>query len=543
MAIFDVKDLSFSYPNTEKYALRDLSFSVHEGEFLTLAGATGPGKTTLLRLLKPQLSPKGELSGNILFHGQPTDQISDRESAAKIGYVAQDPDGQIVTDKVWHELSFGLESLGLPQNVIRRRVAEVASFFGIDAYFEQKTAELSGGQKQLLSLASVAAAEPQILLLDEPTAQLDPVAAKSFLSVVKRLNRELGVTVILTEHRLEDVIELSDRLMILDQGKLLSLDTPAASLLKIETSSPLFYYLPAASRLWAQTGRTGDIPLSVTQGREYIRKHFDNTVRSLDTPAKSISDHPAVEMKNVFFRYERNALDVLRGLTLDIKETEIFCILGPNASGKTTALSVLAGLRKPYAGKVKIFGRDFKSYKNQSLYQSCLSLLPQDVTTVFLKNTVEEELKDAKAELSDLPFDLSPLLHTHPYDLSGGEQQLVALAKVLSNHPKLLLLDEPTKGLDPYAKEKLKDVIRSLKKEGMTVIIVTHDVEFSTEIADRCALLFQGELVCTDIPRELFSEGQFYTTCVSKITRGYYDKAVTLSDAALLCEKNRRNIL
>ena len=543
MAIFDVKDLSFSYPNTEKYALRDLSFSVQEGEFLTLAGATGSGKTTLLRLLKPQLSPKGELSGNILFHGQPTDQISDRESAAKIGYVAQNPDGQIVTDKVMHELAFGLESLGLPQNVIRRRVAEAASFFGIDAYFEQKTAELSGGQKQLLTLASVAATEPQILLLDEPTAQLDPVAAKNFLSAVKRLNRELGVTVILTEHRLEDVIPLSDRLMILDKGSLLSLDTPAASLSKIEASSPLFYYLPASSRLWAQTGRTGDIPLSVTQGRTYLRKHFDNTVRSLDEPEKPISDRPAVEMKNVFFRYERNAEDALRGLTLDIKENEIFCILGPNASGKTTALSVLAGLRKPYAGKIKIFGKDIKSYHNQSLYQSCLSLLPQDVTTVFLKNTVEEELKDAKAELSDLPFDLSPLLHTHPYDLSGGEQQLVALAKVLSNRPKLLLLDEPTKGLDPYAKEQLKKVIQQLKNSGMTTMIVTHDVEFSADVADRCALLFKGELVCTDTPRELFSEGLFYTTSAAKIAKGYYDKTATVSDVVLLCEKNGRTAL
>ena len=540
MAIFAVKDLSFAYPTAEKRAIIDLSFHVQQGEFLTLAGATGSGKTTLLKLLKPALSPKGERSGKILFNGQPLDTLSPRDAASLIGYVAQDPDRQIVTDKVWHELAFGLESLGLSQSVIRRRVAEAASFFGIDAYFEQKTSELSGGQKQLLSLASVAAAQPEILLLDEPTAQLDPVAAKNFLSAVKRLNRELGVTVILTEHRLEDVVPLSDRLMILDKGKLLSLDTPEQSLAKITKDSPLFFYMPAASRLWAQTGRLGDIPLNITQGRKYVRENFDNAVSALDAPAAPPSARSAIEIKNVFFRYERASDDVLKGLDLNVREGEVFCLLGPNASGKTTALSVLAGLRKPYAGKVKIFEKDSKRYINQSLYQSCLALLPQDVTTVFLKNTVEEELKDAQAELSDLPFDLSPLLSIHPYDLSGGEQQMVALAKVLSNHPKLLLLDEPTKGLDPYAKEQLKEVIKSLQKKGMAILIVTHDVEFSAEVADRCALLFKGELVCVDTPREMFCEGQFYTTAASKITKGYYDKATTVSDIVLLCEKNGR---
>lgn len=540
MAVFEIKDLSFSYPNTEKRAIDHLSFSVEQGEFLTLAGATGSGKTTLLKLLKPAIAPKGELSGEILFHHAPLDTLSERDASFLIGYVAQDPDRQIVTDKVWHELAFAPESLGLSQNEIRRRVAEAASFFGIDKYFEEKTSDLSGGQKQLLSLASVAAAQPQILLLDEPTAQLDPVAAKNFLSSVKRLNRELGVTVILTEHRLEDVIPLSDRLMILNKGALLSLDTPERSLSTITKDSPLYYYLPAAARLWNQTGRTGEIPLSVTQGRTYLHHHFDNRNRALDPPKAAKPAPAAVEMKHVFFRYKRDSEDALRGLDLSVYEGEIFCLLGPNASGKTTALSVLSGLRKPYAGKVKIFGKEIKRYINRSLYDGCLALLPQDVTTVFLKNTVKEELADAGVDLSSLPFDLSPLLSTHPYDLSGGEQQLVALAKVLSKKPRLLLLDEPTKGLDPSAKQMLKDVVTKLKKSGMTIVIVTHDVEFSAEVADRCALLFRGELVCADTPCEMFSEGQFYTTAISKITRGYFDKAVTVSHAALLCEKNER---
>ena len=543
MEVFDVKDLTFSYPNTGHPALSGLTFSVHKGEFLTLAGATGSGKTTLLRLLKPALSPKGDLSGELLYMGQPLDTLSEREAASQIGYVAQNPDMQIVTDKVWHELAFGPESLGLPQSVIARRIAEAAAFFGIDAYFERKTTELSGGQKQLVSLAGVAAAQPEILLLDEPTAQLDPIAAKNFLSAVKRLNRELGVTVILTEHRLEDVIPLSDRLMILDKGKLLSVDTPVASLSQIQNDSPFFFYMPAPSRLWAKTGRIGNIPLNVTEGRAYIRNRFDNRIKTLETAESAALGAPAAEMKNVFFRYEKSSDDALKGLSLSVRENEVFCILGPNASGKTTALSVLAGLKKPYAGNVKIFGKNIKSYHNQSLYRSCLALLPQDVTTVFLKSTVEEELKDAKAELSSLPFDLSPLLSAHPYDLSGGEQQLVALAKTLANKPKLLLLDEPTKGLDPYAKERLKEVIQKLKKGGMTIIIVTHDAEFSAEVSDRCALMFRGEAICAETPKDLFSEGQFYTTSTAKITKGYYDRAVTVPDAVLLCEKNGRKAI
>ena len=541
MEIFRVKNLSFSYPNTETQALSALSFSIKRGEFLVLAGATGSGKTTLLRMLKPALSPKGERIGEILYLDQPLLTLPERTSASEIGYVAQDPDMQIVTDKVWHELSFGLESLGLSKSEMARRVAEAASFFGIDSWFQKNTTELSGGQKQLLSLAAVTAMQPQVLLLDEPAAQLDPVAAKNFFDAVKRLNRELGITVVLSEHRLEDVLPLCDRVMLLDKGRLHLLDTPKAALSGIPDNSPLFFYLPASSRLWSETGRIGDLPLSVQEGRDYLETCFENSLRSLDTEEKADPNTPsALEWKDVFFRYEKAGTDALSGLSLDIREGEVFCILGPNASGKTTALFTAAGLRRPYSGKVKVFGQPLKSYKNGSLYQSCLSLLPQDVSTVFLKSTVEEELKDAKAQLSELPFDLSSLLSLHPYDLSGGERQLVALAKVLANHPRLLLLDEPTKGLDPYSKERLKKVIQRLHNSKMTIVIVSHDVEFCADVADRCALLFRGECVSIGTPRELFSQGVFYTTAVSKITRGFFERTISVTDAALLCRKNGR---
>ena len=544
MALFTVKDLSFFYPNEEKPALSDIGFSVEKGEFITICGSTGSGKSTLLKLLKPELSPKGILKGSILFDGENISDLPRRLSAEKIGYVTQNPEMQIVTDKVWHELAFSLESLGLPEKDIARRVMETASFFGIDEYFEKKTSQLSGGQKQLLNLACACAAEPSALILDEPCAQLDPAMTKSFLSAVKRLCTELSITVIIAEHRLEEIVAFTDRLMMLEKGRIFSLDTPKKALSKIASPSPFYAFLPSSAKLWQQTGQLSEIPLSVREGRSYLETFFNTDIGSLTTKeTESERTAPALTFKNVYFRYERNAEDVLKDLSLEVYENEIFCILGPNASGKTTALMLACAVRKPYAGSISVFGKNIKSYKDQSLYRSCISYLPQDVTALFLKNTVREELEDAQADQSDLPFDPTPILNRHPYDLSGGEQELLGLSKVLASCPRLLLLDEPTKGLDPQAKETLKKALKKLKSRGMTVVIVTHDVEFSADIADRCALLFKGECICTDVPLSLFSQGQFYTTAISRMTRGLFDDTVTVSQAAALCEKNGRRTL
>lgn len=482
------------------------------------------------------------MSGSVYYCGRPVAELSGRESAAAIGYVMQNPEQQIVTDKVWHELAFGLENLGTPRDVIARRIAETASWLGIGELYDRSAAELSGGQKQLVNLAAVLVMQPELLILDEPTAQLDPIAASGFMNAVGRLNREHGMTILMVEHRLEEAVPMCSRLMVMDGGRLIYSGEPGSVIRQLGSRPEIMCGMPAAARLSAVLGSDTDnapVPLTVREGRELVGR-YRNDVKKLPDNGYSyqIPDTPALEMKDVYFRYSRSSPDVLRGVGLSVGVGEIFCILGGNGSGKTTTLMAAAGLIKPYSGVIRVFGRKLKEYKNQSLYRNCLAMLPQDVQTVFLRNTVREELDDAGIKPEELPFDLTGLLDMHPYDLSGGEQQLAALAKVLAQKPGILLLDEPTKGLDAAAKLRISGVIRDLKKSGMTVIAVTHDVEFAAGLADRCALFFAGEAVFSGTPHEFFPENSFYTTAAVRITRGQFTGAVTVDEAAELCRIN-----
>ncbi len=538
MALLTVKNLSFTYAAEHEKALHTISFDVENGEFIVLCGATGSGKSTLLRLLKRELAPMGEKTGELFFDGKPLDSLSAKDSASLIGYVMQQPEEQIATDKVWHELAFGLENQNLPQGVIRRRVAEMASYFGIEDWFLSDVSALSGGQKQLLNLASVMVMQPKLLLLDEPTAQLDPITASDFIATLKKLNRELGLTIILIEHRLEEVVPLCDRLMVMENGTLLAMDAPRKAVAMLREHPALLEGMPVSVRLFHALGGEGDVPLDIREGRSFVEKHYKNEIRALPEKDYEHSEKKALSFRHVYFRYEKNGEDILTDLDFDVYENEIFCILGGNGSGKTTTLSAASGLYTPYSGDIRVFGKKIKDYKNGTLYKECLALLPQDVQTVFLRNTVKEELDDANADISALPYDLSHLLHRHPYDISGGERQLVALAKVLAGKPKLLLLDEPTKGLDASAKARVMDILKDLKASGVTIVSVTHDVEFAASLADRTALFFRGSIICAETPRRFFAENNFYTTAASRMTRGYYEGAVKQEDVLLLCRQN-----
>lgn len=540
MEILAVNDLTFTYPQCSSPALNKISFHLNSGNFAVLCGATGSGKSTLLRMLKRELSPLGDVSGNVLFCGKELSALDDRTSAASIGFVMQRPEQQIVTDKVWHELAFGLENLGVKSDEIYRRIAEMASYFGIGDWFDRDTAELSGGQKQLLNLASVLVMQPQLLILDEPTAQLDPIAAADFIATLKRLNQDFGLTIIMAEHRLEDVVPICDRLIVMEKGSLIADASPSDAVNTLKSRPDILCGMPAASRLYAKLSGSGSCPLTVREGRSFIESNYENTTRGLAQASYVHSDKAALEFKDVYFRYTRDGRDILDGLSFKVYSGEIFCILGGNGSGKTTALSAAAGLLRAYSGKITVLGKKLKDYKNRSLYRECLAMLPQDVQTVFLKNTVREELEECGAELSQLPYDISHLLDKHPYDLSGGEQQLAALAKVLGAKPKILLLDEPTKGLDAASKLNMMSVMRSLREKGVTIITVTHDVEFAAVCADRCAMFFGGKIVSIGTPNEFFSQSSFYTTAVSRMTRGYFDNVVTVNDAAELCRINGR---
>ena len=538
MEILAVENLTFTYPKCEAPAVRDVTLALEKGEFAVLCGATGSGKSTLLRMLKRELTPLGERTGRILFCGQELSELADRESAAKIGFVMQQPEQQIVTDKVWHELAFGLENLGVPQSEIARRTAEMASYFGIGDWYDRDVAELSGGQKQLLNLAAVLVMQPDILILDEPTAQLDPIAASDFIAALKRLNQDMSLTMIMAEHRLEEVVPICDRLMVMESGQITANGAPEEVITQLRGREELLRGMPAAARLYAELGESGSCPLTVRAGRRYIEENYRNDVRSRPAEDYTVPEEKALTLSGVWFRYDRYSRDIIKGLELGIVAGEIFCILGGNGSGKTTTLNAAAGLLKPYKGTIRVFGKKLKEYRNRSLYRECLALLPQDVQTTFLHNTVREELDECGADVKALPYDISHLMDKHPYDLSGGEQQLVALAKVLASKPRLLLLDEPTKGLDANAKADMTAILRSLKASGVTTVIVTHDVEFAAECADRCAMFFGGQVVSVGTPREFFSCSSFYTTAVSRMTRGFYEGAVTAAQAAELCRRN-----
>ena len=547
MEILNVKNLKFKYPKTEKNVVDDVSFHVNEGEFVVLCGPTGSGKSTLLKLLKPEISPLGEREGHVVFQHEEIDRdIEDKKiKASRIGYVCQNPKEQAVTDKVWHELAFGLENMGLPQSVMGARIAEMASYFGIEDWYEKRTDELSGGQLQILNLASVMVMNPDILILDEPTAQLDPIAASGFLTTLRKLNNDFALTVIIAEHRLEELIPVCDRIWVMEDGKLISDGAPKDILEKTDKDSEIFDALPSGYRIYRRLKdifgsnnviKTENVPVTVREGREFLSelagKIKFNGVKGKVKEKNDKENVPALEFKEVSFRYQRELQDALKELNITVNTGEIFCILVGNGSGKTTALNAAAGLIRPYEGSIRVFGRKLKEYKNQSLYNKCLSMLPQDVQTLFLHNTVREELAGRKVldRLSDFPFDISMLLDRHPYDLSGGEQQLVALALVLAADPKLLLLDEPTKGLDAYRKKNLAEILSKLKNSGITVVTVTHDVEFAAMCADRCALFFKGSVAAMGDVHSFFNCNNFYTTYVCRMSRGICDGPVNVGE-------------
>lgn len=557
MEILRIENLSFRYPQTASKALDNISFNINSGEFIVVCGQSGCGKTTLLKLIKRQLAPKGEISGKILYCSKLLEELDEKRAVSEIGYVLQNPDNQIVTDKVWHELAFGLENIGIPTDIIRRRVAEMASYFGIQNWFRKKTDELSGGQKQLLNLASVMVMQPKILILDEPTSQLDPIAASDFINTLQKLNREFGITVILAEHRLEEVFPIADRVLLMDKASVLLYDKPeniGPELARIKCGHPMSAGLPSAVRIFNALGISEECPLTVKQGHAFLEKNFSPAESPLSDYVNSHITETAVELKNVWFRYEKALPDILRGVNLKIYKGEFYCILGGNGTGKTTALNVISGLYRAYRGKIIINGKKIKEYGKISLYRENLAFLPQNPQTVFIKDKIYDDLadllealnipkKEHEKKITDIAekTEIINLLERHPFDLSGGEQQKCALAKILMLNPKILLLDEPTKGLDAYSKLKLSKIFQTLKNGGLTIIMVTHDVEFAAENADRCSLFFDGEILSADTPKKFFAENNFYTTAANRIARSLYPDAVTCSDVIEYCKKNRRS--
>ena len=543
-----VDNLSFSYPSSDKLALDSVSLSIPESEFVVLCGKSGCGKSTLLRHLKKSMNPYGNKFGSVCFDGEEIEEMNDRDAASKIGYVQQNPDNQLVTDKVWHELAFGLESLGYSNSVIKRRVAEMASYFGIQTWFRKSVSELSGGQKQLLNLASVMAMQPEVLILDEPASQLDPIAARDFLSTVHRLNRELGVTIVISEHRLEEIFPLADRAIVMDEGRIIANARPSEVAIQLagngddESAHPMYYGMPPVMKLFPkELVRWQDsLPMTLREGRILMEKLFENGtltlkeagVQKLAEEKEANSGKPVIKLKNLYFRYAKNADDVLRGLNLEIEEGKLHCLLGGNGSGKSTTLKAICEIIKPQSGKVKIA-------------DNCrAAMVPQNPQALFTEISCEEEVLEGmcyqKLEIEEKVqrteemlklMEIEHLRKANPYDLSGGEQQRLALAKVMVSNPDILLLDEPTKGLDPFFKQTLGRILRSLCKENKTIFMVSHDIEFCAEFGDRCSMFFDGEIATSGSAKEFFSGNNFYTTVENKLTRKWCEGIITGEEA------------
>ena len=548
MEHFKIENLTFSYPAAlGKESLEQVNVTIQRGEYVVLCGKSGSGKTTLLRHLKTVLTPHGKRSGRVLFNGRPLEQVSQREQSGKIGYVMQNPDDQIVTDKVWHELAFGLESMGCDQKTMRARVAEMACYFGIQDWFGRDVANLSGGQKQLLNLASIMAMQPEVLILDEPTSQLDPVAAADFLNTVRKINIELGTTVILTEHRLEDIFPYADRAVVLQDGRVIANDTPRnIGKLLYEQAHDLFLAMPTPMRVFYSAAGEGTCPLTVREGRRWLTQALPApAVTALpEQPLQPPDREPVLTLRELWFRYEKESPDILRGASAQVAAGSLYAIVGGNGAGKSTLLKAICGVCRPYRGKIKLFGRALEKYKPAELFRNGLSMLPQDPKSLFVKKTVREELLEMCTDEKKLEevaeiCGITHLMDSHPYDLSGGEQQRAALGKVLLTQPRLLLLDEPTKGMDSFFKESFGAILRSLCKQGVTVIMVSHDVEFCAQYADTVSMFFDGQILTTDTPRRFFGANSFYTTAANRMSRCVFQNAVTAEDVTALYRQNR----
>lgn len=563
MEILRVDGLKFSYPNQLKKALNNINFSIDEGDFVLICGESGCGKSTLLRHLKPELSPHGQVSGDIYYYSQKINDYSSKQIASEIGYVLQNPDSQIVTDKVWHELAFGLENMGLDTQSIRLRVAEMASFFGIQGWFRKNVNDLSGGQKQLLNLASIMAMQPKILILDEPTSQLDPIAAKDFIDTLVRINKELSTTIIMTEHNLEDIYSVCDKVIVMEDGKVICNDTnyKVADILSGDKNHKMFKSLPTPSKIYNQLNGylegANKSPLTVKDCRQWLNDSMDEvTITKLDDTETEINIDEkdreiAIELKDVYFQYNKISEPTIRDLSFKVYKGEIYSILGGNGTGKSTTLSLVARQRKPQRGKIFINNIEMKKYNNKSLYENNLALLPQNPQSLFVFETVREDLEevlilqnkdreyiDKEVKRVSKLLDIEHLLEHHPYDLSGGELQRAGMAKVMLLNPKIILLDEPTKGLDAYCKEEIGKMLMKLRDMGVTIVVVSHDIEFSARYSDRCAMFFDGSIVSEGTPKEFFLGNNFYTTVSNRIARNIFEDTLIYEDVVSLCKKN-----
>lgn len=547
MPIFKVENLTYYYPGTEEPALRGINLEIMDGEFILIAGGSGSGKSTLARVLAGLIPDfyGGRIGGKVFFAGKEIKTMDRRKLAREVGMVFQDPEKQIVQTSVEAEIAFGLENLGLPGKEMARRVAEMCSFLNLSPFKDAFTANLSGGQKQKLALASVLAMQPRVLVLDEPTSQLDPVSAEEILNLIKRLNEEMGFTVILVEQRMERCFHLADRVLLIEEGEIVCAgDAREVARQAVQRDWP---FVPPVARFFA-IFNTPWIPVTVKEGREFLRAHLNpkniKAKPAVPCPQKfsTVKDREknnAISLKNVWFTYP-DGREALKDINLDIKEGDFTAVLGENGAGKSTLLKLVAGLLKPGRGKIYVRGKDTgkNGYKEIRKFMAYLSQNPNDY---LFQETVEDELRftlnnfglQEENLLEDVfrKLRLERYRRRNPRDLSSGERQRVALASVLVTGPELIILDEPTRGIDVRLKAELGKFLQEEAAAGKTVMVVTHDVEFASEFADNIVIMFAGRIVSAGEKHAVLGKSIFYAPQIGKMCRGICEGVLTFAEA------------
>ena len=536
MAIIQIKDFSFSYVEESKKALDHINIEIEEGSFNVLCGLTGSGKTTLLNQLKPQVRPNGKRSGEILYEGIALERVNEEKIVQEIGLVFQDPEMQMVTEQVIHELAFALENMEYPASEMQKRIGEMVSFFGFSHLLYKSVEELSGGEKQIVNLAAVLVLRPKVLILDEPLAQLDPVMAENFLHMLRRINEEMGMTIILSEHRFELLLGMADQVIILEKGKIKFKGNSREICNKIYEDEVFRCFVPSISRLYLRY-ENQCVPLTVKEAKRWAKQYKweirDNLEDNIDLEQQ---EHEVLfACKDIYFSYHRNEEEILKHISFEIRQGDYTILVGANGCGKSTLLKVIAGIYQPQRGKMFLQGKSLKKY-GQRAWAGFIGYLAQNPKLYFNEETVEKVIESGKRSLDQVDeayirellemFRLQDKLVSHPYDLSGGEQQRLALILVLMKKPRLLLLDEPTKGMDPYNKTILAEHLKKLHQDGITILMVTHDLEFAAQYGKQGMMLFDGDLTGNMPMKQLLSENFFYTTPISKVMRSIVEQPI-----------------
>ena len=604
MALIEFKDFSFSYLNSDgsesqSKSLDSINLEIDYGDFVLLCGPSGCGKTTLLTNLKKELMPAGRRSGEIKFNGTRIQDLDDLSSACDIGYLFQNPDSQIVTDTVIQEIAFPLENIGLPTEEIRNRISEIVAFFGINDILHKNVNELSGGQKQLVNLCSLLVLRPEVLLLDEPMSQLDPIASYEFLSIVRRLNEEFSITVVMSEHKADSIFPFIDKAVFLKKGKIEFVDNAHNICSEVIDDEIFENYLPVVTKIYNSLSVKYpsliklNTPLSIREGRRCLNTIHDDLIKISDgainsdnssstnthhTSKKYHSEEKSgildkisfsrnkdalIRMKGIYFAYEKENL-ILKNVDFDLNDGDFVSLIGGNGVGKSTFLQLLVGILKPIKGKLKYrkgvrlayvhqnpmihFSKD--NVREEFLESIIESNLLDGSDVDFSKEIYENLLKLSKEEfiesdvLNSLKFDsigfkfkdlieffgISELIDKHPYDCSGGEQQKIVIVKALLQNTDVLVLDEPTKGLDPISSKALAEILNSLRDNGLTILMTSHDLDFVANNCKRCLMLFDKDIQIDDNPKVIFAENNFYTTFVNRMVKDYVPEIVTLDD-------------